>query len=251
MIVRVLDIETRGLDPDSGVCEIATVDLVRDGDDERAPWQRGRMWRSFINPGKPIPPETSAVHHITDADVKDAPTLEAMFAEHALAPAEDGKPPAFFAAHRAAFEQSFIGALMPAGTQWICSYKVGVTCYPESPSHSNQCLKYFLGLKLDQALAMPPHRAAADAYTTAAILRHIFKSFVITPADMVDISSKPVLLPRFHFGKWAGRPLAEIETGYLRWVAAQPDMDADARYTAECYLHDRQAAANNQKGSNA
>ena len=36
--------------------------------------------------------------------------------------------------------------------------------------HSNQVLRYWLGLRLDADLAMPPHRAGPDAYVTAHLL---------------------------------------------------------------------------------
>lgn len=237
-IIRVIDLETRGLLPDDGVVEIATVDLIRDGDDERSPWQRGRMWRSFVNPGKPIGPEVQAIHHIGDADVKDAPTLADVMPE-VLAPGEDGKPPSIFAAHRASFERQFLDALMPPETKWICSWRVGVTCYPDASAHSNQALRYFLKLNLDPALAMPPHRAQPDAYVTAAIIRRMFSDFVITVDDMVNISSKPILLPRLHFGQHAGKAIEDVPTSYLEWMSKQDAMDPDALYTARAHLHDR------------
>jgi DNA polymerase-3 subunit epsilon len=35
-------------------------------------------WQSLVNPGVPIPPEATAVHQITDADVADAPMFEEL-----------------------------------------------------------------------------------------------------------------------------------------------------------------------------
>jgi len=64
----VIDTETTGL-PDRGgrVCEIAAVRF--EGGVPVA------TFGSFVNPGCPIPPEATAIHHITDADVAEAPTL--------------------------------------------------------------------------------------------------------------------------------------------------------------------------------
>ena len=42
--------------------------------------------------------------------------------------------------------------------------------WPEAPRHSNQVLRYWRGMRLDHARAMPPHRAGPDAWVTAHIL---------------------------------------------------------------------------------
>ena len=62
-MIRVIDIETTGIDPDSDeILEIASVDMVRGG--------------GITNPmNTPIPPGASAVHHLIDEDVRNAPPL--------------------------------------------------------------------------------------------------------------------------------------------------------------------------------
>lgn len=66
MILRIVDFESRGLPPDScQIVEAATVDLIgHDTGDGGMEWTRGRLWRSFVNPKLPIPPEVSAIHHM-------------------------------------------------------------------------------------------------------------------------------------------------------------------------------------------
>jgi DNA polymerase-3 subunit epsilon len=62
------DLESTGTDPDSDkIVEIAALRLTADGERET----RTRR----LNPGRPIPPGATAVHGITDADVKDAPSF--------------------------------------------------------------------------------------------------------------------------------------------------------------------------------
>jgi DNA polymerase-3 subunit epsilon len=62
----VLDIESTGVDPcEDRIIELAFVVCYPDG-------TRKRACRRF-NPGFPIPAEATAVHHITDEDVKDCP----------------------------------------------------------------------------------------------------------------------------------------------------------------------------------
>ena len=66
MVVRVIDIETTGIDPASdAIIEIASVDLVRGGGIANAR-------STYVAPGQRIPAVSSAVHHLTDEDVRDA-----------------------------------------------------------------------------------------------------------------------------------------------------------------------------------
>lgn len=73
MLIRVVDLETCGLEPPAGICEIGFCDLVKDGQE----WIVGRPANLLVDPGMPIPPETSAVHHIVDEDVAGAPDFAA------------------------------------------------------------------------------------------------------------------------------------------------------------------------------
>ena len=93
--VRVIDLETAGNGPND-VCEIGWQDVVLDADGR---WhvndERGSL---LVNPGRPISPETMAVHHILDVEVAGAPLWKAV-ASSVLHP--DGGVIAL-AAHRAA-----------------------------------------------------------------------------------------------------------------------------------------------------
>lgn len=62
-----VDTETTGLSPAAGdrLVEVARVEIA-DG-------ALGEDWSSLVRPGRPIPPEASRVHGITDAMVADAP----------------------------------------------------------------------------------------------------------------------------------------------------------------------------------
>lgn len=63
------DLETTGTDHvKDRIVEIALVKLLPDG--------KRDSYVKRLNPGMPIPAETSAIHGITDEDVKDAPTFK-------------------------------------------------------------------------------------------------------------------------------------------------------------------------------
>lgn len=74
------DLETTGTDIGKDrIVEIAIVKVMPDGSINTWPAQRGGEHRLLINPEIPIPIESSMLHGIYDADVKDAPTF-AQFA---------------------------------------------------------------------------------------------------------------------------------------------------------------------------
>jgi exodeoxyribonuclease X len=243
-VLRIVDLETCGLPPDDcQIVEVACVDLVLEPaeDDGRAMvWKRGRMWSSLVNPGRPIPPVASAVHHITDAMVAEAPAF------HTLVPSIVGGEPSYFVAHNARFEIVCVAAfdkLRPpiiAPSRWLCTYKAAVTLWPEAPSHGNQALRYWLKLNLAEEPG-PPHRALGDAYVTAAIARRILAH---SPRleDWADVSSKPVFLPSFRFGKHQGMPIAELPIDYLEWVVQNIRDDEDVVYTSRVEIERRREA---------
>jgi exodeoxyribonuclease X len=101
---RVIDIQTTGLAPPAEIIEIGSVDVVIDGGNILIERPLFRLYR----PLNGIPPETMAVHHITEADF-DAETP--VCTEERLQMAIwSGQKPDALVAHNSEFEQSFIPA---------------------------------------------------------------------------------------------------------------------------------------------
>lgn len=72
----IFDLETTGTDLSKDrIVELAMIKVSPDGTVEKKPEQRGAEHRVLINPGMPIPIETSLIHGIYDADVADKPTF--------------------------------------------------------------------------------------------------------------------------------------------------------------------------------
>lgn len=221
-IIRCVDFETLGLNAEDGVCELGWTDIeVVDG---RPPMVTGPT-SILVNPGRPIPPQASGVHHITDAMV-DGKQPFSVCAAQLL----HGGP--LLCAHNAVFEQQFF--TVPA--QWICSWRVAVTLAPNAPDHKLQTLRYWLKLDLEPEFVREPHRAGPDSYICAHLVSRMLRK--LTPEQMVEISNKPVILPKFHFGEHAGKPLAEVPTGYLEWMLKPKDkpFGPDERATALHYV---------------
>lgn len=231
-VIRVLDLETVGFDPPkdgpSGIVEIGWCDLVQDD----AGWRVTNGGSALVNPGCPIPPEASAVHHLIDEDVAAASPWSIV------APLVfDGQPLAF-AAHNAKFERLWCGSA-GADQRWICTHKGALRLWRDAPSFSNQTLRYWRRPDgLDRMQAALAHRAYPDAYVTAHHLRDMLATASVD--DLVAWSDQPALLVRCGFGKHRGLLWSEVPSDYLRWASGQ-QMEPDVAYTVRHEI-DRRAA---------
>lgn len=222
MIIRCVDIETSGLDPKQGaaVIEIGWTDVqIVNG---KPIISRPRS--ILVNPGHEIPPETSGIHHIVNDDVKFALSFNEAL------PLISGND-LIFCAHNADFEKKFISI-----DNWVCTWKAAVRLWPDAPDYKQQTLRYFLKIDADKELANPPHRAGPDSYICALLLSEILNKMTVD--EMIKVSSYPVLLPKFHFGKHRGHPISTIPSDYLIWVLST-DMNEDIKYTARLELKRR------------
>lgn len=228
-IAEIIDIETTGLpeNTDSEIIEYASYQVSLPEGRIHSPTE------FFIQAAKSIPPESMAVHHITDEDMIDAYPIDTL--HHRFF----SEKPDYIVAHNASFERHFLNEYVPQESKWICTYKCALTVWPDAPAHSNQVLRYCLSLlDLDPKLAMPPHRALPDAYVTA----HIFKKLLKhkTPDEMVTITENPVLLPKINFGKHSGTPFKSVPCDYLSWLTKQSNVDENVLYTAKYWLENAQ-----------
>lgn len=217
MRLRVIDIETTGQAPPAEIIEFGRVDVHDTG----AGWQIERPMARLYRPVGEIPPETMAVHHITPQDFTlDTPVCTTDRLRLAV---WAGDPPEVLVAHNCSFEQLFVDVLHTDQRPWICTYKVALRLWPDAPKHSNQVLRYWLGLQLDLSLAMPPHRAGP-------VVRMLE---LATAEQMIEWTRQPKLLPAVPFGKHRGMRWNEVPLDYLHWVVRQVDMDADVIWCAQ------------------
>jgi exodeoxyribonuclease X len=159
MTIRVIDIETTGTDSTNHrIVEIASVDLLRDGTITNQMSTLARL-------GIPVPPESSALHHLIDADLADAPRLAKVLDQFKGADA--------YVAHNADFERSFLEELL-GDALWACTYKCALRIWPDLLSHSNQALRYRLGFIKPFGIdrhTLSPRRALSDAIVTGGPVR--------------------------------------------------------------------------------
>ena len=153
----IVDIETTGHSPKKGdrMIQFAAV-FIRD-------WKIQSTFSTFIQPGKKIPMFIQDLTHITDEDVKDAPTFEEVAEEIHQQLAH-----CIFVAHNADFDLPFLQAeFKRAGMpKWsgkkMDTVELSRLLFPTSFSYKLSDITSEIGIVLEQA-----HRADDDAYATA------------------------------------------------------------------------------------
>jgi DNA polymerase-3 subunit epsilon len=231
----VVDVETTGMHRTSDrVVEVACA-IVRGG-------QRVETFSSLVNPGRTIPAFASAVHQISDGDVRNAPALEALQAQLTLMCAD-----AVVVAHNARFDLGFLPFL--AHRPILCSMRLAMRVLPDAPNYKNQGLRTYLGLDDGILGESTPHRALGDVNVTSQILAICLARYLTLggPDDverMVSEIAAPRCLTALPFGRHRGIAIAAVPTEYLRWLNRDPQSSfPDARYTAQCELRRRALAS--------
>jgi exodeoxyribonuclease X len=223
-IIRVIDLETTGNAPPAhGVCEIGWQDVALSASGR---WEIfGEGGSQLVNPGRLMSSITTAIHHIRDEDVADAPWWQDV-----ARPILDPWPRRIaLAAHRASFEQQYCTPALTRGADWICTWKCALRLWTDSPSFSNQVLRYWRNPEgLEHARGLPAHRAFPDAYVTAFHLRDMLNEASV--AQLIEWSSVPGLLPRVRYGPDRGKEWTEVEDEVLQGFMS--DRDEDIRFTA-------------------
>jgi DNA polymerase-3 subunit epsilon len=185
-----VDTETTGLDPAQGhrVIEVATV-VIENG-------ALGADWSSLIRSDRPVPPDASAVHGITDAMLAAAP-----------APAEVARPlreacgAATLVLHNAAFDLPFLAMLLREGGEpplWnpVVDTLGLARSLLAAKSHALGALAMQLGLPREAR-----HRALGDARTTARLFLELAARWeqergVRSLAELAAISQDALRQPR-------------------------------------------------------
>jgi len=233
--LRVIDIETSGGQP-SEIIEIAAVDVV--GCPDEGGWRAEPAVSRLYRPLGEMSVHAMAVHHLTPSALAGCvPCCERELTAFlaALPPADA------LVAHNAGFERDHIGPHATGGLPWICTLRAARKAWPDAPAYSNQVLRYWRGVALDDPRAMPPHRAAPDAWVTAHLLLDLLAEASIE--DLMAWTDAPRTLDRIPFGKHRGTPWAAIPADYLEWLLGRQDLSAEVAEAARKALEARATAA--------
>lgn len=215
-ILRVIDFETTGIptdDVEHSVCEYGFVDV------DAATKEILQAHGGLVKPSTDMDIEALATHHISERDaMQNGIGWDA--AQNILLREKAGEGvEIIFVAHNADYEKKFFN---PDSAKWIDTYKVALKLYPDAPRHTNQVLKYYLGIA-DATHHHPPHRALPDCQVSAEILLKMSKEMTFN--EMIHISKQPPFLTKISFGKHKGERFDDLPYDYCQWLSRQTDMD--------------------------
>ncbi|MDD5051679.1 MAG: exonuclease domain-containing protein [Sulfuricurvum sp.] len=226
-----LDTETTGLELKDKICAVGLIE----GDITHY---------ELINPGKKIPPSSSAIHHITNEMVREAPSFSQSISAEKIK--ELNTVENILVSHNAPFE---LGMLEKEGIAWqgrvIDTLKCSKSLMDDLEGYSLQFLRYELRLYRNEAtlfekygISITPHNALSDSLHTQMVLEYLLD--LANSEKLIEISKSYVLLTRLPFGKYGKKRIEEIalkDPGYLKWmIESLMDMDEDLRYSIEYYL---------------
>ena len=233
----VFDLETTGLFPRKDrILEIAAVKMNPDGTEERL--------EHLVNPGIPIPPETTAIHGVDDAMVKGCPTF-AELAEEVYAFFE-GCDVAGFNSDRydiPCLEAEFLRVGRNLSAAIVNRVDVQRIYHRKEPRDLTSAVKFYCNRPHTGA-----HGAEADTRATLDVLKAQLEKYddlpksvdemdeYLVPHDPLNADRQGMLRWKdgelcINFGKKKGEPLRRMmlnEPGYLRWIV-KGDFDTDVR----------------------
>lgn len=227
----VLDTETTGLDVKDRICALG---LVLDG----------AIHYELIRPGKKIPPEASAIHHITNEMVEDAPVFAESQSYELIQSLNNAEHT--LVSHNAPFD---LAMLQKEGIAWqgqvIDTLKCSKALMDDLDGYSLQFLRYELRLYRNEAdvfkeygMDIVPHHPVSDALHAKMIYEYLLD--LSDEEALIAMSKSHVLLTRLPFGKYAKRRIEEIalkDAAYLKWMLESlMDMDEDLRYSIEHHM---------------
>lgn len=220
-----IDLETTGVNLGTDrIIEIAIVKILVDG--------TRTTKRKLINPGIPIPLASSEIHGITDDMVKEAPSFKQVAQE--LKQMLDGCDLGGYNSNRfdiPLLMEEFLRAEVDFDMKGRKMLDVQQIFYKMEPRTLGAAYQFYCGKTLEGA-----HSAAIDASATYEILESQLERYPelgntidtvlkqIGEEVIVDFARRFVMengVEVFNFGKFKGRPVAEVlrtEPQYYDWM---------------------------------
>ncbi len=229
------DLETTGVNvAKDRIVEISILKIFPNGNKESKTW--------LVNPEMPIPPETTAVHGITDEKVANEPTFKQLGKD--VYNMIKGSDLAGFNSDRfdiPLLAEEMLRVEIDVDFKKYLTLDVQTIFHKMEKRNLSAAYKFYCGKDLDNA-----HSAAADTNATYEVLKSQIEKYDELENDVSKLSafsrrSKSVDYAglvivdndgdaAFNFGKHKGKKLAEVlqrEPGYFSWL-----LDADfPRYT--------------------
>ncbi|MDI9605984.1 MAG: 3'-5' exonuclease [Bacteroidota bacterium] len=225
------DLETTGLNTTRDrIIEVSLLKVYPNGKEE--------VKTRRLNPEMPIPPESTAIHGITDEDVKDCPTFKQI--AKSLADQLEGCDLAGFNSSR--FDVPMLAEeFLSAGVDFDMSRRkfidVQIIYHRREPRTLEAAYAFYCNKQLDNA-----HSAESDTRATYEVLKSQLDHYPDLVNDIdalskeyssfndnVDLAGRMIYDEKgvevFNFGKHKGKPVEEVlknEPSYYAWM-----MDGD------------------------
>lgn len=220
------DLETTGVNVNKDrIVEICVLKVNTNGTEEVKTW--------LVNPERPIPPETTAVHGITDDDVKDKPTFKELAKN--IATMIEGCDLAGFNSNRfdvPLLAEEFLRADVDIDMKSRKFIDVQTIYHKNEPRTLSAAHKFYCGSDLKNA-----HSAEADVRATYDVLKSQLDKYDNIENDMAfladfstftknaDYSGRIIYNDKdqevFNFGKYKGRPVEDVfakDPSYYSWM---------------------------------
>ena len=220
------DLETTGINiTKDRIVEISYIKVFPNGQEQEKTIR--------VNPGMPIPPEATAIHHITDEDVKDKPLFKDIAKD--LSHVFEGCDIAGFNSNR--FDIPLLmEEFLRAGVNFDISKRKFIDIQTIFHKMEQRPLvaayKFYCNKDLNDA-----HSASADTRATYEVLKAQLDRYSSLENDVdylskfssqnrnVDLAGRIVLNDQnvevFNFGKYKGQPVEEVlrrDIGYFGWM---------------------------------
>lgn len=206
---------------------------------------------SFTGMYKPpmrIPPEASAVHHISNKMIEGKPTFIESGDQKRIKDLFES-PDAVVVAHNAPFDLMIIKKEDIVPANYICTLRLARHLDKDGKidRYNLQYLRYLLDIEVDATA----HDALGDVVVLEKLFERLLKKMIDESgkseaeaiAEMIEISSHPSILRTFNFGKHLGKTIEEVaavDRGYLEWLLSQKlasdQIDEDWIYTLKHHL---------------
>lgn len=233
MIPVFLDVETTGFDDDDRIVQVAY----------KTPNFKGA--ESLFDPSpKKMGVGAMAVCHITNKMIAGAPVFPGSpFANQLYGVLSE--PDHVLVAHNAEFDMKFlVREGFPQPPRHICTYKVAYHQdeMAELPKHTLQYLRYhFFEDEEFGGAEITAHSALSDVLVLERLFNHLLEKNTIE--EMIEISSKPMLVKKFSFGKYKGewiKDVARKDPNYLLWMKREmSNIDKDLLFTINHWIANR------------
>ena len=233
-----LDTETTGIGPEDRLCQVAYK-------------FQGVEKEALFKPPVPIGIDAMAVAHITNKMVAEKEVFLDSAMHKKLAEIFSGEH--ILVAHNADFDVEMLRREKLEPKSMIDTFKLAqyFDVSGEIPKYAMQYLRYYHELEVLDATA---HDALGDIRVLERLFDFYFQKMLLSGKgevavieEMLRVSSRPILVKKFNFGKYIGMNVSDVATkdrGYLQWLlnekirARDQDGNSDENwiYTLEHYL---------------